>query len=132
VSLAAFDEAMGIAIEAAQVGFHFEEGGCWGMARALQDRFAQAGLQARIRYKPTGFVHCWVESHGVAFDYRGVMPKQPPFGLTIDDERFAGIAAHFGVDLDTLHADVALARPIVDAAFDMAPLRLEDEDPATC
>lgn len=127
MSIQAFDQAMFEAVEAARVGFYFEEGGCWGMAKALHDRLIEAGMEAEIRYKPTGFVHCWAEAHGIAFDYRGAMSEVPAFGLTLDEEWFAAIAAHYGTDRSALEADVALAKRIVDAAFLVAPLRVEDE-----
>lgn len=121
MSLEAFDAAMSEATEAAQVGFHFEEGGCWGMARALFDQFTDMGLSPEIKYKPTGFVHCWVEAGGVAFDWRGSMSQLPAFGLFIPQERLAGIAAHFGCDEEAFEADAYQARQIVEAAVAKLP-----------
>lgn len=72
-----FDEAMQEAVEQAQVGFYFEEGGCWAMAEALFTALRERGLQPQLMWRPTDFVHAWVHVQGHNLDWRGLFAATP-------------------------------------------------------
>jgi hypothetical protein len=110
------------AVEARQVGFHFEEGGCWGMARALHDQFSLAGVIAEVRYSDSGFVHAWVHAAGRNFDYRGEMLTAPGAYKTVPADGLLAIASSFGVEAEEFGSDVELARQVVNDAWSAADL----------
>ncbi|RYF09436.1 MAG: hypothetical protein EOO77_23850 [Oxalobacteraceae bacterium] len=58
------------ACDDAQVGFHYEEGGCWGMALALRDTFAKMGMRPSLQVGEE-FVHAAVEVDGILYDWQG-------------------------------------------------------------
>lgn len=68
-----FRRGDGHAIEAAEIGFYFEEGGCWAMAAALHTVFSERGNQVEMRYQAKDFVHAWAVVDGIAIDHQGVM-----------------------------------------------------------
>jgi len=69
-----FIEHLFDAVNAAQVGFYFEEGGCYGMALAIYERFRALGLPAElvVAYDRDGPTHALVRSGGKLYDYEGV------------------------------------------------------------
>lgn len=114
---ARFDEALFEATEAAQVGFRFEEGGCWGMAEALFLEFQERGFQVQLMYQPEGFVHAWVRLGALHLDWTGVM-RSPLRGTPLADlMALRQVAAQFGSFGEDYEADVATARAVLQAAF---------------
>lgn len=117
----AFDEALLVAVEASETGFHFEEGGCWGMAAALHDIMGRAGMPAQIRFVPDGFVHAWVRAADADWDYRGTMFSTPTGHIDVESvDALRAVAGNYGVDEETFEADRAMANDIVAAAMAMA------------
>lgn len=120
----AFDEALLVAVEASQTGFHFEEGGCWGMAAALHDVMVRAGVPAQIRFVPDGFVHAWVRAADADWDYRGTMFSTPTGHIDVESvDALRAVAENYGVDEETFEADRAMANDIVATAMAMAVVR---------
>lgn len=118
----AFSAAMQGAVESAQVGFHFEEGGCWGMAAALAAHFLQHGKDVLVRYQPAYFVHAWVEVDGDRLDSAGVMdPASSLFvgAITVPLSGLAQLAAAHGC-ADEFEADTTLAAQVVREAWQRA------------
>ena len=113
---ATFTDAMVAAVEEAQVGFYFEEGGCWGMAAALFETLTRAGHNPIIKYTPTDFIHAWVEVDAVAYDYRGATTPQPN-SVAIPLEELGPVAKRYGYDEEEFISMTADAQPIVDAAW---------------
>lgn len=109
-------ECLPAAVEEAQVGFHFEEGGCWGMALALAE--ATAG-DIVLR---DSFVHAYVELDGKRFDYTGLTPFEGKARLLKPDALVAEAACH-GVDAEALYADREQARRIIERAKELALAR---------
>lgn len=62
-----FTKHLALASEHHEMGFYFEEGGCWGMALALKDTIG-AGAELVLR---DDFVHAYVMKDGVLYDYQG-------------------------------------------------------------
>lgn len=60
-----------------EVGFHFEEGGCWGMALALHERLTHQGFVPQIHVETHRFVHAFVAVGNWSADYRGVSAFVP-------------------------------------------------------
>lgn len=116
--LETFDECIGAAVEAAQVGFYFEEGGCWGMAEALFTRFQSEGLSPRLVYRPHGFVHAWVMLGDLNLDWRGVFQAAPGAVLLDGVSALREAAAEFGgTSGEDYLSDVALADSVLQNAF---------------
>lgn len=114
---ARFDEALYEATEAAQVGFRFEEGGCWGMAEALFLEFQARGFQVQLMHQPESFVHAWVRLGALHLDWTGVM-RSPFRGTPLADlTALRQVATQFGSFGEDYEADVAAARVIIQAAF---------------
>lgn len=106
-------EAILCAVEAAEVGFHFEEGGCWGFAAALHDIFAERGLHPRIQVQHEGFVHAWVEAGGQSWDHQGVMEAKAREMTPATRQELMTVAATHGVNEEQFLADVYLAKDIL-------------------
>lgn len=58
------------AVEASEAGFHYEEGGCWGMALALYDAFRGLGEHPQLVIT-TDDGHALVQVNGQLYDYSG-------------------------------------------------------------
>lgn len=114
----AFSAAMLDAVGQAQVGFHFEEGGCWGMAAALHEQLTAAGVVCSLRYEPEGFVHAWVDLAGTGFDYQGKLIR-PRVGVAIGSiTELKAIAQRYGVAEDEFFADMSWAQAVVTDAWE--------------
>lgn len=113
----AFDAEVQQAVENAEVGFHFEEGGCWGFAAALFEHLQVLGLHPHMEYQPTGFVHAWVRVGADRFDHQGVMraPASSKPVSSVDDMRQLALAN--GIDADAFYADVSQAKEIIQSAL---------------
>lgn len=66
------------AVEATEAGFHYEEGGCWGMALALYDAFQALGKHPQLMIATGHFAHAMVQVDDQLYDYRGVVYDAPP------------------------------------------------------
>lgn len=64
------------AVSAAEAGFHFEEGGCFGMALALADAFRADGLDPELVLM-RGATHAMVRVDGALYDHQGRVPVSP-------------------------------------------------------
>ena len=115
--ISAFNWAIHEAVEAAQVGFYFEEGACWGMAAALHSHFSELGLPVGIKFAPTGFIHVWVEVAGVSYDYRGEMTPLPG-AVDLTPEELVIVTLQHGYDEEEFLCMTADATAIVKTAWD--------------
>ena len=115
---ASFDACLAEAVEAAQVGFYFEEGGCWGMAEALFTKLSAAGLKPQLVFRPTGFVHAWVMLDGVHLDWRGVFNAAPGWVNLADVAALRHVAADYGgTKGEGYLSDVALGTQVLEDAL---------------
>src|SRR3989344_5316262 len=96
-----------------EAGFHFEEGGCWGMALALQE-----AVGGELFMRDGEFVHVYCRLEGQLYDWQGTAPAAP--GRVIDREALLALAAVNGVDKETLQADYEWAHQIIQAAREEA------------
>src|SRR3954471_24089543 len=74
----AFTDHLQDAVEASGAGWHFEEGGCWGMALALYDAFKSLGEHPQLMLQTDDFTHALVLVGGQLFDYNGAVVHNPP------------------------------------------------------
>lgn len=113
-----FDVAMAEAVEAARMGFYFEEGGCWGMAEALFLALQSRGLKPQLVWRPTGFVHAWVILDGHNLDWRGSFYPAPGARPLASLAMLRSVAHRFGgASGERYLSDVADASAVVQAAL---------------
>jgi hypothetical protein len=106
-----FTEGMRDAVDAAQVGFYFEEGGCWGMALALNR--AQGGVLWVNEERRA--VHAYNVVAGQAYDWEGAT-KLPDAAVPVTEAELYEVAARNGVDEGQVDADAADAAGIIENA----------------
>lgn len=115
-----FEECLLEATEAAQVGFFFEEGGCWGMALALHQALTARGHEVAFAVQEKGFMHAWVVADGsVHLDHQGRRLSLPErYQLYQDEARFREVAMQTGgCNVQDLLSDEAQAMDIVSQAL---------------
>lgn len=121
LDVARFDLAMMKAVEQAQVGFYFEEGGCWGMAEALFTQLQSRGLKSSLLWRPNGFVHAWVRLDGLDethLDWRGKFTPAPGAQVLTSLESLRDVAgAVGGTRGEDYLSDVCLAEQVLQSAF---------------
>lgn len=110
----AFTTRLQEAMDNMEVGFHFEDGGCWGMALALREKI---GGELLLR---KDFVHVYVCVDGQLYDWRGqaVDPGVPLQPMTPD--ALVHEASKNNVNEDTLQNDLAWAKDVIGAAKSLA------------
>ena len=111
------DQHLSRAVELAEAGFYFSEGGCIGMALALYEVFSKAGYKPRFA-QVVKANHVGVVIEGRFFDDQG-------FGYStafapISGVELARLARVWGRDRDGVLADKAWAREIIDTALELA------------
>lgn len=109
-----FTENMLSACNAAGVGLHFEEGGCWGMALALHDAFRALRLNPELVVMPNQG-HALVRVGEELFDYSG----ETMAGSSLKVVTVAGLfaeAKRAGWSRDEVLADKATAAEIIHNA----------------
>jgi hypothetical protein len=109
-----FTDNMIPACTAAQVGFHFEEGGCWGMALALHDAFTKLGLHPELVVTPNQG-HALVRLGSELFDHSGETFTKLPLKVVSIEGLFQEAEAA-GVPEDEVLADKELATEIIENA----------------
>lgn len=115
-----FEGCLSYAVNDAQVGFYFEEGGCWGMAVALYEMLTARGVSAELRYRPEGFVHAWVHVSPWDLDHNGASEAEREFVRLPSVEDLVQIASEFGVCAEQVEADRAQAEAIIQNALEAA------------
>lgn len=122
----AFADHMVDACSLAEVGFYFEEGGCWGMALALADCFQSVGLEAQIVVANNtgrdGTIypsHAMVRVAGQLFDHQGEAEQHEPL-LPVTREQLIALAEDAGVDEEQIEQDRELAAQIIQNAIEFA------------
>jgi hypothetical protein len=117
----AIDRWLPQAIEYAEAGFYYEEGGCVGMALALFDVFKEAGLKPRLA-RTVGFAHVGVVVGGRFFDSQGAaissMRWEP-----LTRAQFQKVADEWAQDDNTVAADKSAAADIIVTAVELAEER---------
>ena len=113
------------------MGFHFEEGGCWGMALALHETLLGQAVEHRILVRPHGFVHAMVEVGTTLYDYQGSM--RPPAStdelVVADDKALIAWAAGAGWSEEEVLADKFQALEVIARAMQIAQEPSSDESP---
>jgi hypothetical protein len=115
-----FLEYMMEAAEACQAGFHFEEGGCFAMAKALYEAFAEQGVIAE-----TGVVRAWghalVRVGDQFFDHSGVVLQSVAAFEPVPPEGLCALAEEYGWSEGEFDADYEWAKDIIQVAIEMVP-----------
>jgi hypothetical protein len=110
-----FFEHMSQACADYEAGFHFEEGGCAGMAIAIHEALAQRGeTPSYVSFKNT--CHIAVLNSGQLIDHSGATPSKAEFEHISEDQLFA-LAKDWGCHLA---ADLEWARAIVSRAHELS------------
>lgn len=125
-TLPLFVEHLQQACEGHGMGFHFEEGGCWGMALALADTLRDPAIwegllptvpEVQLRVRTEGFVHAFVSVGDLMVDYRGAWRAPNPSDSRLcDEEQLRQLARRFGVPDQDLNADRESARAVIETA----------------
>lgn len=85
------------AIEYHQLGFFFEEGGCFGMAYSLHQFFEKHGYTTSIHCTDSAFVHAWVVlPDGSCFDHQGLLYSPPLFSQMLSISELLIFAKNHG------------------------------------
>ena len=97
------------AVNNAQVGFHFEEGGCWGMAAALNKALPGSSI---LVIKQNGHpAHAMVRLGDLFIDWNGVAKKSwPGEVMEVSPEQLAEIAEQYDC---AFYADEELAQELI-------------------
>lgn len=101
------------AAENAHAGWHFEEGGCWGMALALHD-----AMGGEIVVRHDSFVHAYVQKDGVLYDWQGAC-RPAPCGAPISRLRLVKEAQSNGATLEQVDSDKNWAALIIKEAKEL-------------
>ena len=118
VALPAFLDHMHEALDAAQAGTHFEEGGCWGMALALRDALSDDGIVAFLAIQD-GFTHAMASAGNTLVDHTGVMPGHVRATL-VDTTAFVLAHEAAGCSEDAVEADCQWATDVIATAREFA------------
>ena len=104
----------------AEVGFLFEEGGCYGMAIALHAKLSAVGRAPQIVVWGDGH-HAFVLLDGWLLDYRGAQNieewSNPLTGMTPREMKGRALGRW---KADDLTGDIAVAEQVIAAAIDLA------------
>lgn len=103
------------ACERVEAGFYFEEGGCFGMALALYEIFANASL-APMFVVNESFVHAMVLVQGHYVDYRGANPR-PDACRFLTPSEFVDFAVEHGHTFEDLSNAKAYAVSAIELAL---------------
>lgn len=93
-----------------ELGFYFEEGGCFGMALALRDHFSSLGNSCALAIQEIG-LHAYCVVGGTCFDYTG--PNSRCEATIVSDEEFMVRALEAGHSPEGIEADRLLAREAI-------------------
>lgn len=118
---ATFARHMTDAVTAARMGFHFEEGGCWGMAMALRDHFASAGKDAQIRIGTLcgRDSHAYVQVGALSYDHSGEFTWNGT-SQAVSESGLMRRARSAGVGHDDVDQDRQCAADVIMHAIQMA------------
>jgi hypothetical protein len=116
-SLHAIINQFGYAIEGHELGFYFEEGGCWGFALALSQFFDNA-QQLHTLQVMTHSVHVGVKIQHQFIDHQGA--SICPDCRTVDEKTLIQLALLNGTDVQTLDQDRLLALDVIETARELA------------
>ena len=107
------------AVSNAGFGFHFEEGGCWGMALAIHDKLRSLGHNPEI-VVTKGNTHAMVRDAGRLYDHSGEAYGFSGRLRRLTPEALLALAGRCGVDEDQVMADKDAAAEIIEAAEELA------------
>lgn len=110
VSPTCFVEHLQTAIDQAEAGWHFEEGGCWGMALALRTALGP-GSEIVVR---DDFVHAYVRAGGRTFDWQGESAFAG--GRIVTRDQLIKEALANGCSQEQLEADTNWADQVIERA----------------
>ncbi len=94
-------------------GFHFEEGGCWGMAVALYDELGGEFVVTE------DFVHAYVRVGSDSYDWEG-RTRPAAQGRVVELDELYALANHYGVPPEEVESDRRDAREMIDIAKEIA------------
>ncbi len=114
-----FADHMIDACSGAEAGFHFEEGGCWGMALALHDHLTVLG-QAPALVVMTNFAHAMVSVDGQFLDHQGIAHVNPADTRQVTEEELLALAEQGGFSRDEIEGDRQQAAEIIEYAQELA------------
>jgi hypothetical protein len=111
------DASISEAFRRAGVGFHYEEGGCWGFAAAMAQHLKEAGAEPTVVVRDEGFVHAMVVLDGVRYDYRGASFGNGHGYRPVHPHELEEIAVRNGVAKSEFQADRDEAAEILREAL---------------
>ena len=103
-----------------EAGFHFEEGGCWGMGYAIAKRFSELGGAPDILFIKD-FCHILVRVGDDCYDHQGRCDVPPEF-TAIEIGDLESVALTHGVSEVQFYNDVDFADTIIDTAIESTHL----------
>lgn len=116
-------ESLAIACQNCEVGFHFEEGGCFAMSLALHEALS-ADFEIRIAVDE-GVGHAVVLIDGIAIDHQGAKGRElsTRYCVLVEKTAVRDIAISRGNTGEEFDKDLEWARQIIQAAqaLDMSP-----------
>ena len=115
--LKAFSDAIPVAVTNHEAGFHFEEGGCWGMAKALHELFDVCQMDPVVLVREGEGIHAMVRSLDGAYDHQG-MGRISKNAVAVNVAELAVIAARNGISDDEFVNDTMWAQSIVASAVE--------------
>lgn len=110
VSPTCFATHLQAAVDEAEAGWHFEEGGCWGMALALRSAIGHGG-EIVVR---DDFVHAYVRAGGRTFDWQGEADFAG--GRIVTRDQLVKEALVNGCSQEQLEADASWADQVIERA----------------
>lgn len=115
--LKAFSDAMPDAVTNHEAGFHFEEGGCWGMAKALHELFDTCRMNPVLLLREGDGAHAMVRSLDGAYDHQG-MGRISKDAVVVAASELAVVAARNGISDEEFESDTIWAQSVVSTAVE--------------
>ena len=113
----ALDQHLPQATARVEAGFHFEEGGCIGMALALQDTLRRYGVEAPLALFPGDFKHAGVFVGKRFLDASG-LGLQEVTPTLISPQRLFDVAREWGHTHEDVLSDKEWAQQAIDIALE--------------
>lgn len=103
------------AIEDMEIGFHFEEGGCYAFAYAMAEALQVRGIDSEAVITP-GEAHAYLKVDGAYIDHQGAFSSiRDPYTLIAIKELQE--IAHKHQSIEEFWSDVAMAKEVIEEAM---------------
>jgi len=102
-----------------EMGFHFEEGGCFGFAIALHRAMKADFPESTLAMSKDGFTHAGVLQGEQFFDHHGASPAKERYTSVSTENTLVAFALDAGRTEDELDADIEMARDVIGLACEI-------------